>query len=280
MSFKSILTVLSAPRQVPQLERAVALARAEDAHLEILCLGVDNSQPAYFFPGGTAYGLQEAIAAATEDAKLLDAKVTEAMAGTVGLCWSSEALVAQSGGIAGLVGMRARFADLTVLASPYAEGQPGESEMICEAALFEGACPVMVLPVNAPAPSLPPKKVLVAWNQSAEALAAIRRAMPLLQAARSVEITCIDPQRAGPERSDPGGALTQMLVRHGINAEIAVLARTAPRISDEINRRAIEIDADLVVMGAYGHSRLRQAILGGATRNMLEQAELPVFMAR
>ncbi|WP_022707204.1 universal stress protein [Paracoccus zeaxanthinifaciens] len=280
MAYKTILTVLSAESQIPQLERAANLARQQDAHLEILCLGIDNSQPAYFFPGGTAYGLQEAIAMAMEDAEHLNARVTEALAGSVGLCWSSEALVAQSGGIAGLVGMKARFADLAVLASPYAEGQPGDAEMICEAALFEGACPVMVLPMNAPAPTLPPNRVLVAWNQSPEALAAIRRALPLLQAARAVEITCIDPQRAGAERSDPGGMLTQMLVRHGVHAEIAVLARTAPRISDEINRRAVEIGADMVVMGAYGHSRLRQAILGGATRNMLEQAELPVLMAR
>ena len=71
-----------------------------------------------------------------------------------------------------------------------------------------------------------------------------------------------------------------MLTRHGVHAQIAVLARTAPRISDEINRRAIEVDADMVVMGAYGHSRLREAILGGATRNMLEQARVPVFLAR
>ncbi|MGR3198989.1 MAG: universal stress protein, partial [Paracoccus sp. (in: a-proteobacteria)] len=133
---------------------------------------------------------------------------------------------------------------------------------------------------KAEAPALPPRRVLVAWNQSAEALAAVRRALPLLQAADSVEVTCIDPGRTGPERSDPGGALTQMLTRHGVRAEVALLARPAATVSAEINRRAIEIGADLVVMGAYGHSRLRQAILGGATRNMLEQARVPVFMAR
>ena len=115
---------------------------------------------------------------------------------------------------------------------------------------------------------------------SDEALAAIRRALPLMRAAEMVEVTCIDPRSSGPERSDPGGALTQMLTRHGVHAQIAVLARTAPRISDEINRRAIEVDADMVVMGAYGHSRFRQAILGGATRNMLEKAKVPVLMAR
>lgn len=109
------------------------------------------------------------------------------------------------------------------------------------------------------------KKILIAWNQSNEAMASVRRALPLLQAAESVEITVIDPSPNGPERSDPV-TLGQMLTRHGVKAEISVLARTQPLISDILNRRATEIGADMVVMGAYGHSRFRQAILGGAAR--------------
>ncbi|MBM3604513.1 MAG: universal stress protein [Alphaproteobacteria bacterium] len=279
MAYKTILTVLSDPAQLAQLDAAATLAVSQDAHLDILCLGIDHSQPGYYFPGGTAYGLQAAIDSAMTDAEEVEQRVRRHLVSATDLRWSAESAVAQAGGIGSLVGMRARFSDLTVLASPYAQGQPGDAEIVTEAALFEGCCPVLILP-NAALPALPPNRVLVAWNQSTEALAAIRRALPLLKAARAVEITCIDPGRSGPERSDPGGALTQMLTRHGIRAEIAVLARTAPRISDEINRRAIEIGADLVVMGAYGHSRLRQAILGGATRNMLEQARVPVFMAR
>ncbi|WP_410219172.1 universal stress protein [Paracoccus sp. (in: a-proteobacteria)] len=279
MAYKTILTVISKLSQIAQVDAAASLAVSQDAHLEILCLGIDHSQPGYYFPGGTAYGLQDAIESAMADAESLEARLRQHLAAATDLRWSSEAAVAQAGGISGLVGMRARFADLTVLASPYAQGQPGDAEFVVEAALFDGSCPVLVLPEGS-TPALPPQRALVAWNQSTEALAAIRRALPLLKAARSVEVTCIDPRRSGPERSDPGGSLTQMLTRHGVRVEIAVLARTAPRISDEINRRAVEIGADLVVMGAYGHSRLRQAILGGATRNMLEQAKVPVFMAR
>ena len=96
----------------------------------------------------------------------------------------------------------------------------------------------------------------------------------------AVEIAAIDPSPHGPERSDPGGALCQWLTRHGARAEIAVLARTLPRISEILNRRATETGASLIVMGAYGHSRFREAILGGATRGMLEQAAVPVLMAR
>ena len=70
-----------------------------------------------------------------------------------------------------------------------------------------------------------------------------------------------------------------MLARHGANVEVSVLAKTAPRVSEVIMRHARDIDANLVVMGAYGHSRFREAIMGGATRDMLEGAQIPVFMA-
>lgn len=279
MAYKTILTVLSDPRQMPQLDAAAALAAREDGHLDILCLGVDHSQAGYYFPGGTPYAFQEAIDSAMEQAEALERAVRQHLSGASDLRWSVESAVAQIGGMANLVGMRARFSDLTVLDRPYGETAPGDAEAVTEAALFEGGCPVLVLP-DGGLPAAPPRRILVAWNQSVEALAAIRRALPLLQAAEMVEITIIDPRRGGPERSDPGGALTQMLTRHGVRVEIAVLARTEPAISDEIARRATEIDADLIVMGAYGHSRFREAILGGATRNMLEKARVPVLMAR
>jgi nucleotide-binding universal stress UspA family protein len=70
-----------------------------------------------------------------------------------------------------------------------------------------------------------------------------------------------------------------MLARHGVNCEVSVLAKTLPRTSDTLLRHARDKNAQMIVMGAYGHSRFRESILGGATRNMLEMAELPVLMA-
>ncbi len=138
--------------------------------------------------------------------------------------------------------------------------------------------PVLIVP-DAGSPDLPCRRIVVGWNQSAEALSAIRKAMPLLKSADLVDITVIDPPTHGPERSDPGGQLSQLLARHGIHAEVSVLAKTLPRISDVINRHVRDTNADMVVMGAYGHSRFREAILGGATRHMLENVEIPVLMA-
>lgn len=280
MGYKTILTVLTDPTQMAQLDAAAALAVREDGHLEIFCLGVDHSQAGYYYAGASAYVFQEAIDKAMANAETLEQAVRHHLAAATDLRWSLETAVAQSGGLTTLIGMRARFADIMVQDQPYGEGASPDGEAVIEAALFEGSCPVLVLPQDGSLPEDPLSCALIAWNQSNEAMAAVRRALPLLQSAEMVEITAVDPKPHGPERSDPGGALCQMLVRHGIRAEIAVLARTERLISDILCRRAEETGAGLIVMGAYGHSRFREAILGGATRNMLEKSRIPVLMAR
>src|SRR5690606_27719921 len=102
---------------------------------------------------------------------------------------------------------------------PYGDQSLPDAEAVVEASLFEGGCPVLILPESG-LPATLGSRMLVAWNQSNEALAAIRRALPLMKAAESVEITIIDPPVHGTEGSDPGGALCQMLTRHGVNANI------------------------------------------------------------
>ncbi|MBK4216426.1 universal stress protein [Paracoccus caeni] len=278
MAYKTILTVLSDTRHMAQLDAAASLAAAEDGHLDVLCLGVDHSQSGYYFPGGSPYVFQEAMDAALEDTSTLEKSVRDHLSSQSDLRWSVESAVAQLGGITNFVGMRARFSDLVVLSRPYGPDTSGDAEVVVEAAMFEGGCPVLIVPEGAPVTGF--KRVLIAWNHSLESLTATRRALVLLQAAEAVEITIIDPGRRSADGADPGADLAQLLSRHGVNAEITVIARTEGTVSDEINRHAIEIGADLVVMGAYGHSRFRQAILGGATRSMLEKAKVPVFMAR
>lgn len=278
MGYKTILTVLSDTTQTGQLDAAIAIAQREDAHLEVFCLGVDHSQTGYYFAGASAYVFQESIDKAMTAAEDLEKQVRARLDGTA-LRWSVTSAVAQVGGLSSLIGMRARFSDLVVQSQPYGPGAAKDAEAITEAALFEGSAPVLILPATG-LPADFGRRIVIAWNQSDEALAAVRRAMPVLKRADHVEITVVDPSPHGPERSDPGGALCQTLTRHGVKAEIAVLARTLPQISDILNQRIQETASDMIVMGAYGHSRFREAILGGATRNMLEKATVPVLMAR
>ena len=280
MAYKSILTVLTTAADAAlAIGSAARLARAQDAHLDILVLGVDRTQLGYSYIGTGAVLMEVALERAENEARETEAAVRAALAAEAdGLRWGLESAVTQLGALTELVAQRARFADIVVLARPYGPGKGNESEAVVEAALFEGRVPVLVLPESGLATATP-RRVVLAWNQSAEALTAARQALPLLKAADTVDITVVDPPPHGPERSDPGGMLCQMLVRHGAHAEVSVLARSMPRISEVLARHITDVNADLLVMGAYGHSRFREAILGGATRNMLEKAQVPVLMA-
>ena len=281
MTYKSLLTVVTDPaRADAAIGGAAAIAAAQDAHLDILALGVDRTQVGYSYIGTGAVVLQAAIDRAEQDAKDVEAAARRALSSQgPALRWAIEAAFTQLGALTDLVAQRARFADLVILPRPYGATQGPEAEAVIEAALFEGRAPVLVLPDSGAGRASAPRRAVIAWNQSAEAMVAVRKALPLLKQADLVNIAVIDPPQHGPERSDPGGMLCQMLVRHGVKAEVSVLARTLRRISDILARHVRDQNADLLVMGAYGHSRFREAILGGATRNMLEQAEVPVLMA-
>jgi len=278
MAYKSLLTVLSDTRYSDDpLNQIIALAGAMDAHAEALCLGVDRTQAGYYYAGANAMILQETLTRAHGEAAEVLAYANEVL-GKSGVRWSAEDGVAQLADLGRHVAHRARFSDLVILPRPYGDEKGTELEPIVEAALFDGHAPVMVLPDGYKAQT-EFRQISVAWNESVEAMTAIRKALPLLRAADLVRIVVIDPPSHGPERSDPGGLLSQMLARHGVSCEIDVLAKSMNRVSDVLNRHASDNGTELIVMGAYGHSRFREAILGGATRNMLEQAHVPVLMA-
>jgi nucleotide-binding universal stress UspA family protein len=275
MSYKSILTVVTSPAQAEAaISAAAQMALGFDAHLEVLALGVDQAQLGYSYIGSgailTEFSLERAEAEARASAEAAQ-KV--------------ETVVAEMGSLTAVVGNAASFVDLVVQGRPYGGGQSYQAEAVIEAAMFEGRSPVLIVPeallgkTNLLAQMAKPKRVLLAWNQSTEALAAVRRALPLLKQAELVDVTVVDPPSRGPERSDPGGLLCQFLVRHGVKAQVSVLAKTMPKISDVLARHALEEGCDLMVMGAYGHSRLREAVLGGATRAVLENSAIPVLMA-
>lgn len=278
MAYKTLFSALSDPDLMPSLiDQSAALARKYDAHFDALCLGVDRTQAGYYYGGGNAMVIQQSLERAHDEMKALTEEA-ERRLHTQDILWGLDNGVTQLADMGRHIGNRARFSDLGIAARPYGEGMGIELEGIVEAMLFDGGIPVMVIPTEAK-PIVTPKVITLAWNESPEALAATRAALPILQAADRVRVAVIDPPQHGPERSDPGGRLSQFLARHGVRAEIDVLSKTMPRVADVILRHVADGASDLVVMGAYGHSRFREAILGGATRDMLELSPVPVFMA-
>lgn len=280
MAYKSLLTIAASTEGVLGTVTAAAqIAQAMDAHLDALALGVDRTQVGYSYVGSGAVVIAAAMDRAEADAREAEAALNAALgAQTSDLRSSVESVVTQLGALTDVVAARARYSDLAILPLPYGKSRGVEDEAITEAALFEGMAPVLIVPPQGMRTPTP-KRIVLAWNQSREALVAARRAMPFLKRAETVQIVVVDPPAHGPERSDPGGLLCQLLVRHGVRAEVSVLARTLPRVSEVLARQIRDVDAEMLVMGAYGHSRFREAILGGATRDMLESAEVPVFLA-
>ncbi|WP_294619530.1 universal stress protein [uncultured Roseovarius sp.] len=279
MTYNSLFSVVTDEAFVDDtMAQAMAMATAHDAHLDVLCLGVDRSQTGYYYAGASAVVLQETITRAHEESEALEAKVKKLLDGS-GIRWASETGVAQLADLGRHVAARARFSDLVVLPRPYGDNCGAELEPVTESALFEGNTPALIVPPKTK-PQPTPGRIMIGWNESNEALSAIRAAMPLITAADAVHVVVIDPPQHGPNRSDPGGLVSQYLARHGAKVEIDVLSKTLPRVSDVLLRHADDMNADMLVMGAYGHSRFREAVFGGATRDMLEQTDLPVFMAR
>lgn len=144
-----------------------------------------------------------------------------------------------------------------------------------DGALFETIAPVLVCPPTQVGEM--GRKILVAWNGDQEAMRAIRAAQPILRAADQVEVVMVDPRRTN-DASAPGFALMAMLTRQGVNAILTPISKTSDTVSETLRQKALEMNADLIVMGAYGHSRFRERLLGGATREMLKQTDVPVMM--
>ena len=129
-------------------------------------------------------------------------------------------------------------------------------------------------------PSKETKRVFVAWDSSEAAASAVHAALPYLKEANEVVIGCIDPvMTAERDGQDPGTDVAAWLSHHGCNVTVSQYPSGGLEVGQCIQDRAQEFGADLVVMGAYGHARMIQSILGGTTRSMIEQAQLPVFLA-
>lgn len=189
-------------------------------------------------------------------------------AGHVSADWLAER---EGGDLA--IGHLARLYDLTVLARPVS-GEPVPRDNLLDTILFESGRPVLIVP-----PDVPEKLgevIVLAWNGSTESARAISFAQPLLAKAKRVVVLSVEGGMIpGPE----AGEVQHVLSRAGIAADVNLVQQTGRTVGEAILAEARHEGADLLIKGAYTHSRLRQMIFGGATKHILTEARVPVLMA-
>jgi nucleotide-binding universal stress UspA family protein len=199
----------------------------------------------------------------------------DAAAKKAGLSAETRLLDATFGGAATRFAQISRRFDLVVVGQAQRERGPAD-DLLMEGALFESGRPLVVVPyIQRRGITL--ERVLACWDGSRTAARAIGDAMPLLERAKAVEVVIVAEERKSEEMT--GANMNAHLVRHGVAASVKRIAKGDIAIQDALLSYAADSGADFMVMGGYGHSRLREFILGGVTRGILASMTLPVLMS-
>lgn len=278
MPFKTILTVVGSDQGDRDIETAIGLCRESGAHLSVLVLGLASPPPI----GAYAAVVSEAwMAERDAELKRLSERADEI-----------EKIVAKEGIEAdiafeytemawadSIIGRRARYADL-LLVGPDLIGRGDLKKYVLDGALFESGRPLLLAPAGKMA-TLQPKRIMLAWDSRVEAARAAHEAVELIAAAEEVRITLVDPEAGDLAQGDePGADVAAWLARHGARVSVDRLPSGGRAVVDVLRQHAVDCGADMIVMGGYGHSRMRERIFGGVTKSMIDEPTLPVFMAR
>lgn len=176
-----------------------------------------------------------------------------------------------------IMSLHARYADLIIIGQQKPDDY-GDRLDPGDVVLASGA-PLMIVP-HIGAPSTSSKKVMIAWDASRESARAVRDALPLLAEAKTVDVVCFRPKTSPSDHGElPGADIGLHLSRHGIEVDVQILEGEGIDVGNALLSHLADVGSDLLVMGGYGHSRLREAILGGATRTILQSMTVPVLMA-
>lgn len=278
MAFKTILMVTGTEQGDQDLKLAADLCEETGAHLSILALALAAPPPVGAYGAVISEGWLEER---QEDEKRLDERKSAVSAFIASRAISADVSSAytETGSGAALVGERARYADLT-LVGPDLLSAGTLREKVLDGALFSSGKPLLMVPAGSKV-TLKPKRVMVAWDSRIEASRAVREARHLLVSAREVHLVLVDPiADEFHQGAEPGADAATYLARHGAKVTVERLPSGGRSVADVLSRHAVDTGADLLVMGAYGHSRLRERIFGGVTKTMLTEPPVPVLMAR
>jgi nucleotide-binding universal stress UspA family protein len=279
MGFKDILTIVSyLPDDEPAFVMAEQLAAQFQAHLSCAVLTALPDEPLAYEPTVVAGVWAELLGRARAESETHRAAI-EARVARSGVACEMRRAEALGRDLGRVAAVHARYADLVVLAhAAVSEGREARSEMI-EGVLFHSGRPVLVAPKGWTGSPLG-KRIVIAWDASREATRAVSEARPFLAGCEAALVLTVDAKpRAFGHGDQPGQNIASHLSRRGVKVEVRNADSMGRAISDALLQEAESYGADLMVMGAYGHSRLRELVFGGATRELLDDSRLPLFMA-
>ncbi len=254
---------------------AVSLAAMLEAHIAGIAFVYDPIVPV----SGMGYIPPEVIETQqVESQAAAQAAIDRFNAGTKRAGVSAEPLMlnASLAGAGDQFGRIARRFDLAIVGQAPPERSALE-EMIAESALFDSGRPVIMVPYIQKAP-VKLDRVMVCWDGSRPAARAIGDALPLLERAARVEVVIVTNER-GKQDEIQGVDMGQHLARHGLNVEVERITGGDIDVADALLSHAADSSADFIVMGGYGHSRLREFVLGGVTHSILRSMTVPALMS-
>jgi nucleotide-binding universal stress UspA family protein len=281
MALKDILVHLDAtPRSMERLEVAARLAVKHGAHLSAIHV-IDIPSANYFYGAAMPFvptNPEEIVGRMRADATEAAAPIETAFRD----CANRNALQGEwrlvEGAPATMVALHARYADLTVVGQPNAR-EPQDNDAITVTTVMTSGRPVLAIPFAGQFPTVG-ERVLVAWNASREAARAVNDALPLIAGATQVTVLAINPQRGIAGHGDvPAADIALHLARHGVKAEAAHTVARDISDGEALLSYAADVGADLIVSGAYGHSRARELVFGGVTRTLIAEMTAPVLLA-
>lgn len=277
MAYKTVLSVVGMEQGDGDVRWAARLCEQSNGHLSVLVMALATPPPM-----GDAVAVADAwVHERQSDLAKLASRTSEisALLAATSISGDARSDYPEIGWAAETVGRHARYADL-VLIGPELAAVPSLKDRVVEGVLFHSGRPLLLVPTGAEV-TLTPKRVVVAWDARLEAARALRESLEMLISADEVRLALVDPvpgERLHGE--EPGADAAAFLARHGIKVVIDRLPGEDRPVADVLRRHAGDMAADVLVMGAYGHSRLRERIFGGVTRSTLENPTLPIFMAR
>lgn len=274
MAIKDIVTVLDLNRDGPAPKIATEIARFVGAHVTGLAPVVEPVVPGYVTAPIPGDFLESSIRQARERAEAAVAKFQDVIRrGDVN--GETDLVTIGDGAWGGLLA-RTRLSDLVVIGQEDEDHPEPLREAMIEAALFDSGVPLLLVPYVSQ-PGFEDRKAMVAWDGSRTASRAVHAALPMLELAKTVTVVVVE--NGNKLDGEAGADIALYLARHGLKVEIERVPPAPTGVGDTLLNYVADNAIDLVVMGGYGHSRMREFILGGATRSILRSMTVPVVMA-